>query len=94
MECIAAGLGNDVGRGAKAAAEFGVGVVSKNAEFRDGIHWRFENESSIHSVEVVRAIDQEIVRLRTLPVNPIRLSLMDGRACLLQPRRQWHHARL
>ena len=61
MKVIGARAGDDVGGRASAMAKFRAGGVGKNAEFGDGIDRRFKNEPAVHTVEVVRAIDEEIV---------------------------------
>ena len=75
MDVVCAGAGDDVGRRAQAVAKFGGGVVSQNPKFGDRIYGRFENEAPVHAIEIIRAIDQKVVRLWTLAVDRVRLPL-------------------
>src|ERR1700692_3464071 len=61
VESVGTRAGDDIRRRTQAGAELRVGVVGENSELGDGVHGRLENEAAIHTIEVVRAIDQEIV---------------------------------
>src|SRR4051812_49971427 len=45
MQLVGSGARDDVGGRAEAISEFGVGVVSQNSKFGDGINRRLENET-------------------------------------------------
>src|SRR5215470_8584716 len=73
VDLISARAGNDVGGRAKTSAEFSVGIVCKDAEFGDSIYGGLENETPIHSVEIICAIDQKVVRFRALTIDCVSL---------------------
>ena len=77
-----------------AVAELGVRVMRQNSEFSDGVHWRLQDEAGIDAVEVVGAVDQEIVRLRTLAIDGIALAVAQGATGFQKARRQGHNTGL
>ena len=66
MKLVRARASDYVRRRAQGIPEFGIGIVSQNFEFCDGVERRLKNKASVHSVEIVCAVDQKIVRLRPL----------------------------
>ena len=57
MNGICATARNNVRRRTRAVPKFGVGRVRQDAKLGDGVNRGFQDESAIHSVEIVRAID-------------------------------------
>src|SRR5207249_2609573 len=51
-----------------------VGVVSEDAKLGNGINWRLQNEATIDAVEIVGAVDEEIVGLGALAVDGVGLT--------------------
>ena len=74
VESVSTGTSDDIGGRTQSVSELGIGIVSKNSELSDGIHRRFENESSIHAVEIVRSVNQKIVGLGALAIHGVGLS--------------------
>lgn len=74
METVGAGTGDDVGSRTQALPELGAGVVGENLELGDCIHGRLENESAIHAVEIIRAVDQEVIGLGPLAIHRVCLA--------------------
>src|SRR5260221_7553729 len=72
---IGARASDDIGGGAGAMSKFRVGSVGENAEFGDGVHGRFHDESAIDVIEIVGAIDQKIVGFGTLTVDRVGLTV-------------------
>ena len=75
VDSVCTRAGNDIGRRAQTIPEFGVGVVSEDVEFGDGVHGRSENEAPVHPIEIDGSVDQEVVRLGPLTVHSVRLSV-------------------
>jgi hypothetical protein len=75
MKSIGARSRNDICGRARVLTELCVGIVSENAEFRDGIHRRLENETGVHRIHIPGAVNQEIVGFRALSVDHVRLSV-------------------
>ena len=68
--------------------------MGQNPELGDGVDRRLKNESSVHGVDIVGAVDQEIVRFRPLAVDCVSLALARGAAGLEQSGSQGHDAGL
>src|SRR5439155_9330568 len=66
---------DDVRGRAQIVSEFGTGVVRQDSELLDRVNRRLQDESTIHAIEVVRAIYQEIVRLGSLAIDSVPLLL-------------------
>jgi len=94
VDLIRAGPGDDVGGGAETVAELGVGVVGEDAKFGHRVHRWFQNEAAVDSIEVVGAVDQEIVGLGALAVDGVSLAGAQRAAGFGQAGCQWNHARL
>src|SRR5512146_1330877 len=83
MNCVGARPCDDVGGGAERVTKFRGSIVRDDAELADGIDRGLEHEASVHSVHVVRAINEEIVRLRALTIDRVRLPIAKGASCFL-----------
>ena len=59
-------------------AELSIRVVGKNFEFGDSIERRLEDKASIDAVEIVGAVDQEVVGLGPLAIDGICLAIAKG----------------
>ena len=68
VELFAARLGDDVDHRARALAEFGVVVAGLDAEFLGSIRHRVRIVHVGHFVQVVAAVEQEIVLIGQCPV--------------------------
>src|SRR5579863_4897905 len=66
--------------------------VRQNSKFRDRIDRRLNDESSVHIVEIVRAVDKEIVRLGPLSIDGVSLSVAQASARFRKARRDRHNA--
>src|SRR5579864_7438728 len=75
-------------------SEFSAGIVGQNSELFDSINRRLEYETSVHAVEIIRTVNEKVVRLRTLTVDGISLLFAKRAACFEKARRQRHHSRL
>ena len=47
------------------------------------VHRRLENKASIHAIEIIGAVNQEVVRLGTLAIHRVTLAFAQRRSCLL-----------
>ena len=94
MDLVGSGTGDDVGGRAETVAEFGVGVMGEDAEFGNRIDGRLENETAVDAVEVVGAVDKEIVGLGTLAVHGISLARTQRAAGFGEARSERNDARL
>src|SRR5215471_12165264 len=88
VKFVGAGARDDVGRRTQGIAKLWVGIVGQNLEFGNCVKGRFEDEASIHSVEVVGAVDHEIIGLRSLTVHGVRLAIAKGSAGFAKSRGQ------
>src|SRR5581483_3227540 len=61
METVRPRASHNIGRRTQAVPEFWAGVVSQDSELSNGITWRLQNKPAVYAVEVVRAVDQEII---------------------------------
>ena len=61
VKLIGAGARHDIGSRTGAMAKFGAGGVGKDTKFRDSVDGRLKNETAVHAIEIVRAIDKEII---------------------------------
>src|SRR5262249_53372017 len=78
MKFVRSGAGDDVGRRTQCIAKLCVGVVRQNLEFGNCIKRRLKDEAPIHTVEVVGAVDQEIIGFRSLTVHGVCLTIAEG----------------
>src|SRR5450631_2615499 len=65
-----------------------------DAELADRVHRRLKDESAVNSVKVVRAIDEKVVRFRSLAINRISLPVAQPPSRFRYPRRQRNDSRL
>src|SRR5262249_22274698 len=77
VNCVRSRASYDVGSRSQAVAELGIRVVSENSEFSDRIDRRFKHKSAVHAIEVVGAVDQKIIGLRSLPVDGVGLAIAE-----------------
>ncbi len=91
---VRTGARDDIRGRSCAVAELRVRRVRQDAKFRDGVHGRFQHKSAINVVEIVRAINQEIVGFGPLPIYRVRLAVAQRSSGLLQARRDRSHTRL
>lgn len=55
---------------------------------RRSVDWRLGDEPGINGIEIVRAVDQEIVRFGALAVHSVALALSNGAAGLHETGRE------
>jgi len=92
VDMVGARARDDVRRRAQRAPEFGIRVERENAKFGNRIDGWLQNESSIYAIEVIRAVDEEVVRLRALAVHGVSLSAAQRAAGFGNAGRKGNHA--
>ena len=94
MKSVGARFGDDVGGRAEAIAKFGGGVMSEDSEFGDRVDRWLKDESAVNAIEVVRAVNEEIVGFGTLSIDRVRLTFTERRPSLFQSGCERHDTRL
>src|SRR5450631_1851286 len=94
MESVRARPRDDVRGRTQRASELGIGAVRDDAELADRVYRRLKNESAIDAVEVICAVDEKIVRFRSLAVDRVGLAVAQRSASLVNSRRQGNYSGL